>query len=177
MAQSRYDATTLYDSKGGKPKPQREDTGARVEKQKVNNVMGSTAGAGSGDFHMYRHSRRTEMLRVEGMERSAEQEALDDAFDERVSSKRKECEDRTAKNAEKRRKKKEASKKAAAVDKTLLPDAVPISNDGSFLEQAKRLVEAQQAKAAKAKAAEPAQAPAAPGAASPADDGENFKLF
>lgn len=36
--------------------------------------MGSTAGAGSGEFHTYRAHRRLEMFRVENMERSAKEE-------------------------------------------------------------------------------------------------------
>jgi len=48
----------------------------RIRTEKVDNVMGSQAGAGSGDFHMYRHHRRTEMLRVERMEGQA---AVDEA--------------------------------------------------------------------------------------------------
>ncbi|KAH8064739.1 hypothetical protein JL722_1619 [Aureococcus anophagefferens] len=51
----------------------------RIKTERVENVMGSQAGAGSGDFHMYRHHRRTEMLRVERMERQAGVDDEDDA--------------------------------------------------------------------------------------------------
>ncbi len=76
------------------------DFGKGVTVEKVNNVMGSTAGAGSGEFHLYRHGRRREMARVEGMEREAVEDEKQALFEERVESKRKECEERTLKNAE-----------------------------------------------------------------------------
>jgi len=62
--------------------------------------MGSTAGAGSGDFHHYRHCRRREMERIDGMEKRAEQDEALLEFETRVETKRKECEERTRKNAE-----------------------------------------------------------------------------
>ena len=79
--------------------------GAGYTVEKVNNVMGSTAGAGSGDFHHYRHTRRRELLRIEHMDKAAEEAEADESFAARVQAKRKECEERTRKNAEKRRRK------------------------------------------------------------------------
>jgi len=77
--------------------------GARVEK--VNNVSGSSAGAGSGEFHLYRKHRRDEEARLAGMARSHDAQLLDREHKERVERHAAEAEGKTAKNAEKRRKK------------------------------------------------------------------------
>lgn len=100
------------------------DDGKKLVTERVRNVMGSCAGAGSGEFHLYRHARRTEMLRVEAMDKAAEEAELDAEFAERVERKRKECQAKTLKNAAKRAKKKRKFK-----------------NDGSFLDKAKELLE------------------------------------
>mmetsp|Transcript_26763 Transcript_26763/g.48817 ORF Transcript_26763/g.48817 Transcript_26763/m.48817 type:complete len:213 (-) Transcript_26763:119-757(-) len=103
IAKVAYDDVALASSKLADEKG---DFGAGVTVDKVNNVMGSTAGAGSGDFHHYRHCRRREVERIDGMERDAVREEELKEFEDRVELKRKDCEERTRKNAEKRRRKK-----------------------------------------------------------------------
>jgi len=98
--------------------------------ERVMNVMGSCAGAGSGDFHTYRHTRRTELTRLERIEQSAKEEELDAEFDRRVAEKRRECEERTKRNAEKRRRKKDRAKLRESAPPP------PVANDGSFLAKA-----------------------------------------
>ncbi|XP_062501824.1 PRKR-interacting protein 1 homolog [Corticium candelabrum] len=77
-------------------------------------VMGSSAGAGSGEFHIYRGIRRREQNRVKWIETQAANEDMDEEFQLRLGKKKLEDNERTAKKRAKRAKKKEktnASKK------------------------------------------------------------------
>lgn len=73
----------------------------------VANVQGSSAGAGSGEFHVYKASRRREYERIKLMEGEVERENADREFERRREERRKVDEART----EKRRKKRGVRKK------------------------------------------------------------------
>ncbi|KAF7323873.1 hypothetical protein MKEN_00608700 [Mycena kentingensis (nom. inval.)] len=87
-----------------------EEKSVRPAREMMKNVQGSSAGAGSGEFHVYRAGRRREYERIALLQESAQKET-DDAEFER---KRKEADDaaeaKTAKNRAKRQKKKERAK-------------------------------------------------------------------
>lgn len=76
----------------------------------VRNVMGSSAGAGSGEFHVYRNLRRKEYARVKGIEEKSRREQQDEEFQNRLEQNRRLAEERTAKKRAKRLKKKEKTK-------------------------------------------------------------------
>lgn len=78
----------------------------------VRNVMGSSAGAGSGEFHVYRHLRRKEYARQKHIQQKSKQEMLDDEFQQRIEKNRNDADAKTAKKRAKRLKKKEKQKKA-----------------------------------------------------------------
>lgn len=86
----------------------------------VRNVMGSSAGAGSGEFHVYRHLRRKEYARQKCIEEKSRQEVLDDEFQKKLDDNRRLQEEKTAKKRQKRLKKKkgrrEKKPKPASVD-------------------------------------------------------------
>ena len=69
-------------------------------------VMGSTAGAGSGDFHTYRHLRRRTQAREEMSHRKACQEEVQEEFQKKLRTNYLESEAKTAKNRAKRQKQK-----------------------------------------------------------------------
>ncbi|KAJ6499250.1 hypothetical protein C8R45DRAFT_109327 [Mycena sanguinolenta] len=91
------------------PPPPKEKT-IRPPREMMKNVQGSSAGAGSGEFHVYKASRRREYERLKLLEETTQKEADEAAFER----KRREAEDlaesKTAKNRAKRQKKKERSK-------------------------------------------------------------------
>lgn len=76
----------------------------------VRNIWGSSAGAGSGDFHVYRGVRRREYARQKFMNEQAKRDEKDQAYTEKVKQNQKEAEERTAKKRAKRLKKKQRQK-------------------------------------------------------------------
>merc|ERR1712018_1112928 len=77
----------------------------------VYNVMGSSAGAGSGEFHVYRQIRRKEFARQKHLEESKSKDELNEAYHAKLEENEREAEERTAKKRAKRQKKKEKMKK------------------------------------------------------------------
>uniref|UniRef100_A0A672QW36 PRKR-interacting protein 1 homolog n=1 Tax=Sinocyclocheilus grahami TaxID=75366 RepID=A0A672QW36_SINGR len=76
-------------------------TAACREKQ---SRLGSSAGAGSGEFHVYRHLRRREYQRQDFLERISDKQKLDEEYIEKVKENQKAAEERTAKRRKKREK-------------------------------------------------------------------------
>ncbi|KAL4660579.1 PRKR interacting protein 1 (IL11 inducible)-like [Arapaima gigas] len=70
----------------------------------VRDVMGSSAGAGSGEFHVYRHLRRREYQRQDFLDRMSEKQKLDEEYLEKVKENQHKAEERTAKRRKKREK-------------------------------------------------------------------------
>ncbi|XP_045497870.1 PRKR-interacting protein 1 homolog [Colias croceus] len=84
----------------------------------VRNVMGSSAGAGSGEFHVYRHLRRKEYARQKCIQEKSEQEKLDEEYQRKLEENKRKAEEKTAKKRAKRLKKKQKAKIKAKIPKT-----------------------------------------------------------
>ena len=65
-------------------------------------TQGSSAGAGSEVFHVYRHLRRKEMLRQDWIQENAKDEELQKEFEERREANLTAAESKTAKKRAKR---------------------------------------------------------------------------
>ncbi|KAJ4255615.1 hypothetical protein NW762_009612 [Fusarium torreyae] len=70
----------------------------------VTNVQGSSAGAGSGEFHVYKASRRREYERLRGMDEDLRREKDVEEFNKDKSERDRKDDERTRKNREKREK-------------------------------------------------------------------------
>jgi hypothetical protein len=81
---------------------------ATVKPEKVVNPYSSTAGAGSGDFHVYRASRAREMERLERLENEYQAGAKELEYQQLLERNRATDEERTAKRRKKRTRQKEA---------------------------------------------------------------------
>ena len=82
--------------------------GGTVRADKVYNPYGSTAGAGSGEFHIYRHARSREMARMKALDEAEETAKADHEFEQTVEKWKDEEERKTAKRRKKRKREKEA---------------------------------------------------------------------
>ncbi|KAJ5266945.1 hypothetical protein N7478_009753 [Penicillium angulare] len=74
----------------------------------VTNVQGSSAGAGSGEFHVYKASRRREYERLRGMQEEVDKEKSDEQWEKEREEAKKKDEEKTDKNRRRREKKKAA---------------------------------------------------------------------
>ena len=85
----------------------------------VANVQGSSAGAGSGEFHVYKASRRREYERIQLMEEEVAKEEADVEFEKKREAMRKKDEEKTGKNRKRREKKRKGKDgKECAKDET-----------------------------------------------------------
>ncbi|KAH7040778.1 uncharacterized protein B0I36DRAFT_358036 [Microdochium trichocladiopsis] len=78
----------------------------------VANVQGSSAGAGSGEFHVYKAARRREYERLRVMDEELAREQADEEFAAKKEEMEKKDDDKTRRNREKREKMKARKAKA-----------------------------------------------------------------
>ncbi|KAJ4002092.1 hypothetical protein F5050DRAFT_1802658 [Lentinula boryana] len=95
------------------PPPPKEKT-IRPAREMMKNVQGSSAGAGSGEFHVYKASRRREYERIALLEETVRKETEEAEFKKKREEAEAIAEAKTAKNRAKRQKKKGKAKNAAS---------------------------------------------------------------
>ncbi|KAH9485440.1 PRKR-interacting protein 1-like protein [Psilocybe cubensis] len=91
------------------PPPPKEKT-IRPAREMMKNVQGSSAGAGSGEFHVYKASRRREYERLKLLEEASNKEIEDAEFERRRRETEELANAKTVKNRAKRQKRKERAK-------------------------------------------------------------------
>ena len=102
--------------------------------EKVVNPYGSTAGAGSGEFHTYRHARDRENRRIERMMKAKKATDEQIAFAQKLARNKMEADLRTAKKRAKRKRKKQA-KKLAKIRQDLNREAGIVEEKGQAVQR------------------------------------------
>ncbi|CAE6414532.1 unnamed protein product [Rhizoctonia solani] len=97
------------------PAPPKEKT-VRPPREMMKNVQGSSAGAGSGEFHVYKQSRRREYERLKIMEEASKKEQEEAEFEAKKREREEQNEAKTAKNRARRQKKKNRAMGKAVQD-------------------------------------------------------------
>ncbi len=97
--------------------------------EKVDNPYGSTAGAGSGEFHVYRHARAREMARWEQINASEAERKAEIEFQWKVAQDAKEEEEKT----EKRRRKRERARDVKRRKKNMLLGGVDVGGGNEII--------------------------------------------
>ncbi|CAL2037232.1 hypothetical protein CAEBREN_21080 [Caenorhabditis brenneri] len=95
----------------------------------VRNVVGSSAAAGSAEFHIYRNNRRKEQNRLDYIDAVAKKEELDQAYRHKVTKLQEKEDSKTAKKRAKRLRQKAAAKKRKMAKKA--NDSDDSSSSGS----------------------------------------------
>jgi hypothetical protein len=83
----------------------------------VANVQGSSAGAGSGEFHVYKASRRREYERLRTMDEEARNEEEQEEWEKEEAERKRRDEEATAKKREQRNRRKKKGKTGNGADK------------------------------------------------------------
>ncbi|KAF3917409.1 hypothetical protein ABW21_db0205678 [Orbilia brochopaga] len=96
----------------------------------VANVQGSSAGAGSGEFHVYKASRRREYERLKMMDDQLKKEKDKEEFDSKNDEWKNKDDAKTAKNRAKRQKKKLAQEKKRERERTETPQVDSADDNG-----------------------------------------------
>ena len=94
---------------------------SKLVTEKVVNPYGSTSGAGSGEFHVYRHARAREMARWNALDLEEKEKNEELEFRTALENDRKQMEAKASKNRKKRQREKEAKRRkkvmrAAGID-------------------------------------------------------------
>ncbi|KAG2225423.1 hypothetical protein INT45_010059 [Circinella minor] len=95
----------------------RKDKSVKAPKDFVRNVPGSSAGAGSGDFHVYRAHRRREYARIKNMDDAERKEQDEQEYEDKIARLKAEDEARTAKKRARRQKRKQTKEQTGDTEK------------------------------------------------------------
>ncbi|XP_065186806.1 PRKR-interacting protein 1-like [Sycon ciliatum] len=104
-------------SKPAKIPDARKERGPRPPPESVRWVPGSSAGAGSSEFHIYRNLRDHENKRQEHIDKKAKETDLDTQFQRQREAHIQAAEDKTAKKRAKRQRKKQLKEQAKKMKK------------------------------------------------------------
>mmetsp|Transcript_2356 Transcript_2356/g.3958 ORF Transcript_2356/g.3958 Transcript_2356/m.3958 type:complete len:172 (+) Transcript_2356:14-529(+) len=100
----------------------REARANQLETAPVINVMGSTAGAGSGDFHTYRGFRTREVARLKDMEDEKKEEQLANEWRQELEEREAVLDAKSKKRAAKREKQKQKKQQEKELKRARIDD-------------------------------------------------------